>query len=68
MPGVKLDEKSKTGLKRTLLTANDKVAYFWGWWCPTCSTDGKLIGQEDFRSRESARRAAAKHEARRGHR
>lgn len=65
MPGAKYD--AKTGLKRTLLTASDKTHYFWGWWCPACSTDEKMIGQEGFQSRDSARRAAAKHEVRRGH-
>lgn len=39
-----------------------------GWICWKCSHDNIVIKQYGFRNRDSARRAAAKHEVRRGHR
>lgn len=66
MPAVKLDDK--TGLRKAVLYVEDYDSDGWGWWCPACSTPQLLIMQEDFKDRDSARRAAAKHEARRGHR
>lgn len=68
MPAVKLDDKSKTGLREAVLYVEDYDADGWGWWCPACSTPQLLIMQDGYVSRDKARRSALKHEARRGHR
>jgi hypothetical protein len=39
----------------------------WGWVCWTCTRPEVHIGQDDFATRGSARRAAHGHELRRGH-
>lgn len=39
----------------------------WGWQCWKCSRPGVLIMQDGFETRDGARRAAQKHEKRRGH-
>ena len=56
------------GVGSTLLFRGEYDWCGWGWWCPSCSTRKVIIRQEGFKSRDSARRAAAKHLKRRGHR
>jgi hypothetical protein len=39
----------------------------WGWVCWRCTRPGVPIEQDGFGTRDGARRAAKKHETRRGH-
>lgn len=37
----------------------------WGWWCPRCTPDtpyAEPVGQDGFKTRDGARRAAKDHE------
>lgn len=65
---LELDVPSTNGLRAALLFVSDDARSKWGWWCPECTqTDGPLISQDDFATRDGARRAGKQHEERRGH-
>lgn len=55
-------------LTTTLIYVEEYDSDGWGWWCPKCTRPGVFIGVSGFVSSAKARRAAGKHEDRRGHR
>lgn len=62
-----LDRKEAGVRVITPLVYLDDDSNRWGWWCPVCTDEdetdpGFVVGTENYRNKDNARKAAVKHE------
>jgi hypothetical protein len=64
MPSVAQPYKPKNETGLTLALLYEDGYGHWGWWCTdrACSPGADVLGKEGFKSRDTAREAAKKHE------